>query len=664
MRQSDAMQSSFRLVLLFTIATWSTSWAVGKNDGKRLEPNTRSVEAPVELSRYIVTAPPAGRFSTGGMPSATLTPFELLMVPGSAADINRALQTLPGVQAADEGNALFVRGGDSRETAMWINGIRFPARAQFNTPLGSVAGAISPLQASSVEFAAGGFSADTGNVLSGAVKIKTVNAPRARGYSANFAVGGVAAAVAMPWSSTAGTTATIGRDDTQYFLKIFGATRTLIEAPNGYSASIAGSWDYRATGKIKWFLLGQGDRVALRMRDLRGAQVFRTEGDTGFQVVSWNDRWEAWKYELNVGGGQVTRAESMGAAHWRTRRANQQFSFTGARDAGRFVWRSGMEGFFEKGRFSRTLTAEETDGAFACVWETRSRERLISVWSEAETMVARDVRLVAGARGWDSQLAEQTGIDPRLSLTWQPKRGLTYSLAGGRYQQIPDAADYARAVFPWPAMRADQAIASVEWRRAGRLLRVETYEKHYRELVGADRNFLSQGGGRGQARGVDLLVKTPLVAEIKSRLTWSWVDAERTDPTTGAQAAAPWAVRHSASLILDRAIGNWQVSVAGRWATGRAFTPIVGAEENIERRPVFGEANSQRYPNFRRIDLTLVRTWQLSERVVAATYLAGFNLAGWKNVSGYEYSDDFSTRQPVPGVFGRSLYFGVNLNFR
>jgi hypothetical protein len=114
------------------------------------------------------------------------------------------------------------------------------------------------------------------------------------------------------------------------------------------------------------------------------------------------------------------------------------------------------------------------------------------------------------------------------------------------------------------------------------------------------------------------MVKTPMIAEIKSRLTWSWVDAERTDATTGLQAATPWAVRHSASLILDRAIGNWQVSVAGRWATGRAFTPIVGADENgAQRRPIFGEANSQRYPNFRRIDLTLVRTWQLSERVMA-----------------------------------------------
>jgi hypothetical protein len=647
------MQHPISLPLLFAVMTSASALVAGESD------------APVELSRYVVTAPPAGRFSAGGMRSATLTPFELLMVPGSAADINRALQTLPGVQAADEGNALFVRGGDSRETAMWINGIRFPARTQFNTPLGSATGAISPLQASSVEFAAGGFGADTGNVLSGAVKIKTTGAPRARGYSVNLSVGGVAAAVAMPWSSLAGATATVGRDDTQYFLKIFGATRTLIEAPNGYSASLAGSWDYRPTGRIQWFALGQGDRVALLTRDFHGQQVFRTKGDTGFQAVSWSDRWEAWKYELNIGGGQVTREESIGATSWETKRDNQQFSFTSARDAGRFIWRTGADGLWEKGGFSRTLSLSETGGMLAGVWETSSHERLFSVWSETETMIMRDLRLVAGARGWTSELAGQSRLDPRLSLTWQPKRGLTYSLAGGRYHQIPDAADYARAGSPWPAMRAEQAIALVEWRRAGWLVRMEAYGKRYRELVGPDRDFLSQGGGYGYARGVDLMVKAPLIAEIKSRFTWSWVDAERTDPTSRVQAAAPWAVRHSASLILDRAIGNWQVSVAGRWATGRAFTPILGTEENgAQRRPIFGEANSQRYPNFRRIDLTLVRTWQLSERVVAATYLAAFNLAGWENVSGYEYSDDLSTRRPVPGVFGRSLYFGVNLSFR
>ncbi|MSU68440.1 MAG: Plug domain-containing protein, partial [Opitutaceae bacterium] len=53
---------------------------------------------------------------------------------GAAADINRALQTFPGVQLPGEGNALFVRGGDSFETVTLVNGLRYPNPHRFETP--------------------------------------------------------------------------------------------------------------------------------------------------------------------------------------------------------------------------------------------------------------------------------------------------------------------------------------------------------------------------------------------------------------------------------------------------------------------------------------------------------------------------------------------------
>ena len=56
--------------------------------------------------------------------------------------------------------------------------------------------------------------------------------------------------------------------------------------------------------------------------------------------------------------------------------------------------------------------------------------------------------------------------------------------------------------------------------------------------------------------------------------------------------------------------------------------------------------------------------WEVSKRVTAVTYIAGFNLAGWDNVQGYEYSDDFRERREVPAIFSRGIFFGVNLIFR
>src|ERR1044071_403856 len=46
----------------------------------------------------------AGQFPTGEQPGAVLNALEVVRTPGANADINRALQTLPGIQLPDEGN--------------------------------------------------------------------------------------------------------------------------------------------------------------------------------------------------------------------------------------------------------------------------------------------------------------------------------------------------------------------------------------------------------------------------------------------------------------------------------------------------------------------------------------------------------------------------------
>jgi hypothetical protein len=233
------------------------------------------------------------------------------------------------------------------------------------------------------------------------------------------------------------------------------------------------------------------------------------------------------------------------------------------------------------------------------------------------------------------------------------------------YHQIADGVHYTRPGSAWPAMRDEQIVGSVEWKDGPRLVRLETYAKAYHRLVAPDRDFVPHGGGTGRAHGVDLLVKAPLPGDVNARLTWSCVESRRTDPATGIVARAPWAVKHSATLILDRAFGEWKISVAGRWATGRAFTPVVGSvtSDGVPA-PLYGAPNSETYPAFRRLDCTLARIWALSDRVTAVTYVAGFNLAGWDNVQSYAYSPDFTTRRAVPTLFSRGLFFGVNLIFR
>jgi len=624
---------------------------------------TASAEEIVKLEPQVVKASSAGQFSLGNTPTATLKTVEIAMVPGSAADINRALQTLPGVQMADKGNALFVRGGDSRETATWINGIKFPGSPQLNSPVGTFSGTISPWQASSMEFDAGGFGASTGDVLSGAVKIKTFGAPHDLGYTANLSTGNIGGAVSWPWTSKAGVTFTASRNDLTPYMKLCPPSRDFREPPQGYDYSIADSWDYRPGGKIKWYGMGQQNQLALPVNELTRSGMFRSQSDTTFGVVSWNDDFGTWKQEASVGGGQTAKDESMAGATWKTTRQTRQFTHTSSDDLGFGIFRFGTAYTDEQTHFAKGFLPDGSSEPFSL--ETHSHEQLLALWEEYEFTLGRHVQVVSGLRGWHSRRADETRVDPRCALTWKPQRHFTTSFAAGINHQVPEGIEYAPGLPRWPAMQADQVIASVEWKQGAQLLRAEAYTKRYRHLVALDRDFMPEGAGVGQAHGLDRMVKTSLVAEIKGRLTWSRVDADRTDPSSGIVAPAHWAVKHSATLILDRTISGWMVSLAARWASGRAFTPVIGsAFQNGVQRPVFGPPNSENYPSFPRLDCTLARSWTISDRVTAVTYLAAFNLTGWKNVYAYDYSDDFSEKRPVPGLFGRSVYCGVNLLFR
>jgi hypothetical protein len=51
----------------------------------------------------------AGQYTASEERGATLTPLEVVTTAGTAADVNRAIQSPPGVQAGDEGTALASR---------------------------------------------------------------------------------------------------------------------------------------------------------------------------------------------------------------------------------------------------------------------------------------------------------------------------------------------------------------------------------------------------------------------------------------------------------------------------------------------------------------------------------------------------------------------------
>src|SRR5205085_11885934 len=120
----------------------------------------------------------AGRYVAADEPGATLTPLEIVTIPGAAANVNRAIQTLPGVAQVDEGTGLFVRGGDYTETRVFLNDGLLLNPPQLQRAAGTFTGTFDPFLLDHVSFISGGFGARYGDALSGVVALTTQARPK------------------------------------------------------------------------------------------------------------------------------------------------------------------------------------------------------------------------------------------------------------------------------------------------------------------------------------------------------------------------------------------------------------------------------------------------------------------------------------------------------
>jgi hypothetical protein len=148
-------------------------------------------------------------------------------------------------------------------------------------------------------------------------------------------------------------------------------------------------------------------------------------------------------------------------------------------------------------------------------------------------------------------------------------------------------------------------------------------------------------------------------------LSYSYVDSRRTDPNTGLQAPAAYDITHSATAILDQALAHgWSGAMAFRYATGKPYTPVIGATPGVSRdvwTPIYGSPNSLRLPAAIRLDASLSRVKRLSPHNTLVYFCELENLLDRDNLYQYTYNADYSRRIPVRSLFKRSFYVGASL---
>ncbi len=654
--------------------------------------SARSGEKGVESSAHAAGAPSAGvPVATAATAPASLTTMQvvaalgrpgavaitehviarsaILMTAGGTADVFQSVQTQPGATRISEGSDIYTRGGQARETALFVDGSRLLSLARFEGLSGGLFGALDPAVVRSVRYTSGAFSVKHGNALSGVIEIETDGRPRERLLRGGASLTQLAGTAHVPLTRRLGGWVTARATNTGLLLVTHGRQAEFSGSPHSEELMASVIASPSSTSEVRASVMLEQDDARRVVRAAGWNGPFHGAGAARSLLVS--GRWmpgngavvlrhtlslSARRSASDFGVLARTRDErtvsSRSDLEWAPRldltlRAGMEYEHLARADAGRIPTSNDVSPTAPH----RTLVAVTEVATHAGVYVegqgTRSR-----------------YTVVAGVRV-DRLPGEQTEtLDPRLAVaaqlgTWTARVGVG-RFHQGRWQLAPMIPD---AGVPSGIPRsADHVVVGLE-RPGSTPLQIEAFVKRYAD-------FRATGAGpqvtASVARGVDLTARRALRQGTSAWTTYSLLDAHAR-LADGRVVRSPVDVTHSLTSGLTTAITPaWSLGITGRYGTGAPLTPIVGTERMDEGRiaPRFGTPMSGRLPAYARVDARLMRFAQ-TRGMLVTSFAEVLNLANRANASAVTYDEAFHSKQYTTTFFGqRTVVVGIDLQRR
>jgi len=636
-------------------------------------------EMLVNLKEVTVTA---SAYATGDeVKGMTLRSLEVITTPSAAADIFRALQTFPGVVAVDEGSGLFVRGGDVSETIILLDQATVVHPYRYESPTGGYFGTISPFLVSGTFFSSGGFSARYGNALSSILAMESLNLPTSLTYSFNagLAAGSVAANVPII-PQKLGVRISGNQSFTGLMFRVNGVRNRFTIPPSGHDANLSIVYKYSSTGQLKFFNFVNVDRIGVRVDEPSFDGVYESEETNWLHNLQWADALSDWFVKASISMNRFGIEQQLG--NMRLKPSDETYKFRV--DAERSVsddlcFSFGAEVERSENRFLGTLPRNSQvldPSAEVYRLDERYATQRWGAYSEVEAQLSRRWMGSGGVRVDYHNLARESVIDPRLSLRYNFSKETNARMSWGVYHEFPQPAlfDQQSGNPSLHAQSAQHVIAGFEHANDLFMIRVEAYHKVYHSMVLRNKACNYTNDGRGYAQGVDLFLKYGgfLQTPYSGWISYSYLRSRRlqardlVDRYVYEEAPSSFDITHNLTVVAKAQVIQFlSAGVTFHYATGRPETPVIGAvyrPEGAYYEPIQGPINSERLPDFVRVDATLSYFLPFGDSNSAVFYFSVSNVLDRANAVRLEYSRDYSERRLRTSDYRRFIYFGVGLS--
>ena len=257
-------------------------------------------------------------------------------------------------------------------------------------------------------------------------------------------------------------------------------------------------------------------------------------------------------------------------------------------------------------------------------------------------------------------------IEPRLKWNYHiNEKFLTY-FSAGQYSQLPQLREMIDVLGNpnLTTVKSDHYVWGIgQTLGDGWRWNTDIYFKNMTDIVisseqdSATENY--SNGAEGSAYGVEFLLHKELTHRWSGWAALSLSETDRTNSATRKTVKFQYDKPILFNLVLNRTIGdNWKVGFKWNYQSGGRYTPVTGlipsSSNSAILEPVYGELNSQRYPDYHRLDFRAEYT-SPKEWGYWKFYADILNVYNRENVQSYEYTPTGKKLISPPPGFGKQV---------
>lgn len=595
----------------------------------------------------------------------SLTTIDVYTTAGTDAQLSSALNFRPGVQKVGESDGLFIRGGSSAETKIFMDGSLI--NNYFTNSVPGIAGRdrfdVSLFKGNI--FSSGGYSAQFGQALSGVLVLESVDLVDKSSYdfgvSPIFISGGFQR---LNEAKTASFGGNVAYSNLALMQKILDFETNFVKAPRSFGADANFRIKTKGGGFLKYYGTFDTNNMAVQNEslDYPGTENrVKLDGNNTYHNLSYRQKFG--KYQLNAGTSYSINNNDLDFSTINNGLETLQntlnnhgeyfnFKVTGERKIAKIsTLRTGLE-------FNNT---HETNN-----FNKNYKDLISSAFAETDLAFNQNFSARAGVRAENSSLLEKNNFAPRVALGYKISKDWTSSVAYGIFYQNPES-KYVNSAAPLSFQKANHYIAQLERYSEGRTFRLEAFYKDYEKLIKTIGSQYVQtavnNDGNGFAKGLEVFWKdNKSIPTVDYWISYSYLDSKRNSLNYPISLTPNFAAKHTLSLVAKKFVLKWKTgfNMSYTFASGRPYYDIVSENgQNILRHE--GTLRSYSSANF---SLNYLPNLGKKDAKSFAVYVLSIsNIFGNNNVYGYNFSQDGMRSAAVIPPVKRFVFIGAFISF-